>query len=415
MEKNVAAGSCPFLYAWDGDGFRFVTDVLGNSPVGLSLRRGVPLDADPDELVRVGTGVDFPTRDGFFLLRMTEEMREVLYLDQVRLIAADHDPKVEVHPTDKLMPAPFPASELRALSNVTPPLGVEGDDGVERAAELRAIDGVYAPPGALLPPPLRGMTRPLALTFDFGPLDAFSAPVLALTGWLQYGDASTNIAVSQGAAAPIPPRLEVEVGGRFEPVDVVVGMPAGKTKTILVDLDGALPPGARRLRLTTNIELRWDRVALAEKLPSAQVVEHAAGPSSARLDWRGFSEIRARARGHPTAPRFAAVSDRPPWRTALQGWATRYGDVLELASERDERLVIVGAGDALKLAFDAAAFPPIPSGMTRTFFCYSVGWDKDGDVNVIDGETIEPLPVASTGDDWRLRYNTRWVPWDQFR
>ncbi len=415
VEKNVAAGSCPFLYAWDGGGFRFVTDVLGGSPVGLSLRRGVPLDADPDEIVRIGPAADFPAAGGFFRLQMTEEMREVLYLDQVRLLAADHDPEVEVHATDKLMPAPYPPSELRALGRITTPRRVESSDGVERTPALAMIDGVYAPPATPLPPPLRGMTRNLALTFDFGPLEAFRAPVLALTGWLQYGDASTNIAVSQGAAEAIPPRLEVEVDGRFEPLDVVVGMPAGKTKTILVDLEGKLPPGARRLRLATNFEIRWDRIALAEKLPAASIAEHAAAPASARLAWRGFSEIRARASGHPTTPRFAAVSERPPWRTALQGWATRYGNVLELASERDGRLVIVGAGDALELAFDAAALPPPEPGKARTFFCYSVGWDKDGDVNVIDGETIEPLPVASAEDGWRLRYNTRWVPWDRFR
>ncbi len=415
VEKNVATGSCPFLYAWDGRGFRFVTDVLGNSPVGLSLHRGVPLDADPDEIVRIGPAADFPASGGTYLLRMTEEMREVLYLDQVRLLAADHDPGAEVHATDKLMPAPFPASELRALGRVATPRRVTSDDGRERTAALQAIDGVYAPPGMPLPPPLRGMTQPLALTFDFGPLSAYRAPILALTGWLQYGDASTNIAVSQGAAMALPPRLEVEVAGRFEPIDVVVGMPAGKTKTILVDLEGKLPLGSRRLRLTTSFEIRWDRVALAEKQPASSIVEHAVGPASARLAWRGFSEIRARAPGHPTTPRFAAVSASPPWRTALRGWATRYGDVLELASERDDRLVIAGAGDALELAFDAAALPPLEPGRIRTFFFYSVGWDKDGDANVIDGDAIEPLPVAAVGDDWRLRYNTRWVPWDQFR
>ena len=49
LEKNVATGSCPFLYAWDGRGYRFVTDILGNSPIGLSLQRDVMLAADPDE------------------------------------------------------------------------------------------------------------------------------------------------------------------------------------------------------------------------------------------------------------------------------------------------------------------------------------------------------------------------------
>jgi hypothetical protein len=37
--------------------------------------------------------------------------------------------------------------------------------------------------------------------------------VLALTGWLQYGDASVNIAVSQNSSVAVePPRLQAEEG-----------------------------------------------------------------------------------------------------------------------------------------------------------------------------------------------------------
>ncbi len=411
-EKNVATGSCPFLYAWDGEGFRFVTDVLGNSPLGLSIRRGVPLDADPDELVRVDA---LAARDGRYLLAVTEEMREVLYLDSVRLVAVDHPPEVEVHPTDKLGPAPFPPSELWALGALRPPLRTASDDGVDRTAAVAELDGVYAPPGRPLPPPLRGLTRPLTIELELSPLEAGRPWVLALTGWLQYGDASTNIAVSQGAAPVVPPRLEVETAaGRFEPLDVVVGMPAGKIKTILVDLAGKLGDGTRRLRLVTSFEIRWDRIVVGERLPAKSVSRHVARPIAAELYERGFSEIRSRAPGHPTTPEFAAVSATPPWRTALQGWMTRYGDVLELVAQRDERLALVGAGDAVELAFDAADFPPLAAGRVRTFFFYSVGWDKDGDLNVIGGDTVEPLPVAAPGD-WQERFNTRWVPRDAFR
>lgn len=416
LEKNVAAGSCPFLYAWDGRGFRFVTDVLGNSPLGLSLRRGVVLDADPDELVRLGGAGDLAPRAGAYAVKVTEEMREVLYLDHARLVAVDHPAGTEVHATDKLMPAPFPPSEIVALSALRPAREVVSDDGADRTAALRAIDGEFAPPGPVLPPPWRGMTRALALELDFGPLDASRPLVLALTGWLQYGDASTNIALAQSSAAVVvPPRLEAQTAaGPWQPIDVVVGMPAGKTKTVLVDLAGKLPPGARRLRLTTSFEIRWDRIALGERLPATAFAQHSTLPAQADLAWRGFSEIRSRAPGHPTTPDFDAVSQRPPWRTALQGWATRYGDVAELVRRRDGRLVIVNAGDALELTFDAADLPPVAAGRERTFFFYSVGWDKDGDPNVVDGETIEPLPVASEEDDWRVRYNTRWVPRDRF-
>jgi hypothetical protein len=42
-----------------------------------------------------------------------------------------------------------------------------------------------------------------------------------------------------------------------------------------------------------------------------------------------------------------------------------------------------------------------------------VGWDKDADYNVVDGDRVEPLPVRAEGD-WPLKYNTRWVPGDRF-
>ncbi|HEY5657543.1 MAG TPA: VCBS repeat-containing protein, partial [Myxococcota bacterium] len=415
VETVVATGSCPFLYAWDGRGFRFVTDLLGNSPLGLSVRRGEVLPADPDELVRIGDARDLAVRDGRYVLQVTEETREVLYLDEARLVAVDHAPDVEVHPTDRLMPEPFPPSALWPLRAPRVPRSAIGDDGVDRTRELGALDGEFAPPGPPMPPPLRGVTQPLALTLDFGPLDDLRAPVLALTGWLQYGDASTNIALSQNASVAFTPtRLEREASdGTWQELPVVVGMPAGKTKTIVIDLAGALPPGTRRLRLHSSAELRWDRIALLERLPDAVVTRHEARPRSAALRWRGYSEIRARAAGHPTTPDWNTVFERPPWRTTPEGWVTRYGEVGELVAARDSRLALLNGGDALELRFAASDFPPPREGQTRTFFFYSVGWDKDGDHNVVDGDRVEPLPVsAEAGDDWRIRYNTRWVPRD---
>ena len=414
-EKSLAAGSCPYLYAWDGRGFRFVTDLLGNSPLGLSLRRGTVLPADPEEIVLIGTAKDFRPRRGFYELEVTEELREVLYLDCARLIAVDHAPEVEVHSNDKLGPPPFPPSEVWALRSPRTPLLALGSDGIDRTEAVRAIDGMFAPPGIPLPPPLRGQCESLALSLDFGPLDVERPLVLALTGWIQYGDASANIASSQNASLPvIPPTLEVEtVNGAWEKVDVVVGMPAGKTKTILCDLGGKLPRGAKRLRLTTTFELRWDRIALGERGVATESRQYDLLPSGASLRFRGFSEIKARAPGNPQTPAYDKVSARPPWRTTPQGWCTRYGDVLELASSRDERLVLVNAGDAVTLRFDAKSLPPLATGRERTFFFYSVGWDKDGDPNVVEGDMVEPLPVAG-GVDRATEYNTRWVRGDRF-
>jgi hypothetical protein len=200
--------------------------------------------------------------------------------------------------------------------------------------------------------------------------------------------------------------------GEWEVVDVVVGMPSGKTKTIVIDLTDKLVPGARRLRLRTSLELRWDRIALFERLPATALTTHTVEASGAQLRPRGFSEIRARAEGHPSTPDWDTVFERPPWRTTPEGWVTRFGDVLPLVTRRDANLVLLSGGDALELRFPAADLPPLETGRVRSFFFYSVGWDKDGDHNIVAGDRVEPLPVAAADDGWRLLYNTRGVPRD---
>jgi len=262
---------------------------------------------------------------------------------------------------------------------------------------------------------LRGQTQKLALTLDFGAIDSLEHPVLALTGWLQYGDASTNIAMSQNQSLPVvPTRLEMQGDdGIWHAMDVTVGMPAGKTKTVVIDLLGKLRPGTRRLRLRTTFELRWDRIALLERLPQGTLLIYDALPDEAELRYRGYSEIRSRAPGHPTTPAHDALLEHPPWRTTPEGWVTRLGDVRKLVAQHDSRLVIMNGGDALELRFEAR-FPEPPTGLQRSFFLYSVGWDKDADHNVSDGDRVEPLPVVTADVDGSPAHgDTRWISRNQ--
>ncbi len=425
VEKNVATGSCPFLYAWDGKRFRFVTDILGNAPVGLPLSRDRILPADPDELVMIGDAQSFPPLHGYYTVKVTSEFLEVLYLDNAKLLAVDHPEHIEIHSTDKLMPAPFPPSQLWALRDTQPLRIAMGDDGIDRSDALLTIDNKFAPMGSPLPPPFRGMCNPLTITLDFGSLDTQKSLVLALTGWLNYGQASSNIALSQSSSHNIiPPKIEVEtMAGQWLPVDVVVGMPAGKTKTILCDLAGKLPPQAKRLRLINTFEIHWDRIRLMERIELPREVSYELLPARADLQWRGFSEMKSHGPDYPVTPDFDVVSNFPSWRGALEGFCTRYGDVLELVATRDDRLALVNAGDVVTLQFPADKLPPIPQGMRRTFYFYSFGWEKDGDHNVVNGNQVSPLPNEDPNlstihiideNDWRIQYNTRWVPRDKF-
>lgn len=419
QEKPVATGSCPFLHAWRDGGFAFVTDLLGAAPLGLPLARGQDMPVNPEEIVVIGGEDALSPLDGHFLLEVTNEFREVIYLDSIELLACDHRPDEEVHSTSSLTGPPFEPPRLRAVTGVRASSSVIGDDGVDRTADVSAIDGLFAPAGSPLPARFRGIVDTLSLGIEVGGHPAPMPDVLVLTGWLQYGDSSTNIALSQ-LAEPIVglPRLWMEMeNGNRALVPTRVGLPAGKTKTILVDLP-EMPPTVQSLVLESAFEVRWDRIAMARDSAGAPRAPISLRPVDAELRFRGFSELVARGPGHPTTPGQEQVASRPPWHAALEGWSTRHGDVLELAESRDGRLVIINSGDALRLRFRAEDLPPVPPGMERTFALHVVGWVKDGDHNTAGGDRVEPLPGAE-GDvpsdaAWRAQYNTRWMARDAF-
>ena len=432
QEKNVAAGSCPFLYVWDGQSFRFVTDLLGTSPMGLSATRGTFLPADADELVKIGPADALPARNGRHVVMITDEMREVVYLDRLALLAVDRRADQEVHATDKLMMPPFPASEVWWLTDPRAPERAHNERGDDVTAALRAIDGQRVGPTQRHDGQFRGMAFPAHLTLDFGSVDALDRPVLVLTGWIQYGDASVNVANGQRKnRLGHFPQLEVRrPDGSWRRLPVTVGAPAGKTKTILCDLSDAL--GAHRgplvLRLSSGLELYWDRIALMSR-SNQEGVNHRVDVHEATLQFRGFSQRRKPTDDAPEVPDPSRIESAPPWRRVLTGACTRYGDVTELLHQADNRTVILNSGDALVVEFRADTLPPPRDGMVREFFLYSVGWDKDGDYNVAASQTVDPLPFHGMDDnryglepfpwttalrEWAKRYNTRWVGRDAF-
>lgn len=426
VELTVPGGSCPYLYAWDGNGFRFVTDLLGAAPVGLPVAPKRYIEADPEELVRIGTAAQFPPRDGRHVLQVTEELREILYLDAARLVTVDHLPDVEVHATSKLMPGrPFPEHRLVGLHQPIALRKATSLDGTEVTPLLVASDRQRVSPPKPLGEAYRGLAEPHGVLLDFGPIPIHEPLVLVLDGWLRFGGGMANIAASHRTDFGFPfPVLEAEIAdGSWIKLDVTVGAPAGKTKTILADLSGILPAGTRRLRLTQSFEIHWDRIALMRPAPAGSFREFRQDPARADLHPRGYSVFANLPWTEPLTPVYDQLLPKPNWRYTPSGWATRPGDVRELLRERDQGLAVVAAGDELTLEFDSAAQPPLPAGHLRSHFIWTVGWDKDADYHVAAGTTIEPLPWTGMDDQLHgtekrptfpsdrlhAEYNTRWV------
>ena len=414
-ELALPTGSCPYLYAWDGKQFRFVTDLLGAAPAGLPISETRFIDADPDEYVWIGDESIFPARNDHHILQITEELREVLYLDEAKLVVVDHPRGTEVYPTGKLFPGPpFPKHEIVTLHNPRPLLN--------GPAALHAVDGRMVSPQKQRIPQLRGLAEPYSVTLDFGPLPADKPLVLAITAWLRFGGGMANIAASHNPELPFPfPTLEAEVAGKWQPVNVNFGAPVGKTKRMIVDLANKLPEGAHRLRITTAFEIHWDRIALMEKRDNAGTHITFLAPAKADLHWRGFSEYEDLPWHQPLTPNYEKVTSDANWTITPSGWCTRYGPVHELIAERDNALALLNGGDELTLGFATSQLPPKQG--VRDFFLYSAGWDKDADFHCTRGWEVEPLPwhgmdsqkygfeprPVFPSDHLMQKYNTRWV------
>lgn len=425
-ELTLPTGSCPNLYAWDGRHFRFVTDILGASPMGLPGGGGHFIDADPEEFLALGDERQFPLKEGTYEVRITEELREVLYLDTARLVVVDHPNGTLVEPTSKMLASkPFVPHELWSLRPFAPLRHALRSDGLDVTKALRAADRDMVSPVRLREPQLRGLAEPFGVTMDFGPLPSDKPLVLVLTGWLRFGGGMANVAASLDPTLPFPfPTLEAQLpDGSWQTVQTPVGVPAGKTKTILVDLENKLPRGAGRLRLSTAFEVYWDYASVCEKTSAGKNRVTNLRPDHADLHWRGFSQFADLPSWLPLTPEYDKVQSTPPWRRTPAGWCTRYGPVDELVREKDDALVLINGGDELSLSFRAERLPAKPDGFARDFFLYVAGWDKDADFHVAQGWRVEPLPFAGMldqeygrqpppaafKDDWTSKYNTRWV------
>lgn len=392
-EAPRLSGSCPMIFTWNGERFEFVSDVLGVAPLGASAGDGTYFPVDHDEHVQIPRGA-LAMENGFYEVRMTEELREVAYLDAVRLIAVDHPENVEIFVNDKFQDPPFPDLRLYGVERRIPPVAARDEAGRDVLAAVLARDRIY-PDG--FPRDAAGIAGRHHLDLDFGNAAPDGRAILVLSGWVDWADGSTFLAAAQrpegaGGGLEMPRLLVKDEAGRWVTAIASMGIPAGKPKTIVVDLSGAFRSASREIRIETNLCVYWDEIFLAEETQEPEQVSTPLAGASAELRHRGFSRPLI----HPERKQPESF-DYPSWMPVSMwnptpGFYTRYGDVVPLLSEVDDRMVIMGSGDEVRLLFDAKALPPLSAGWARDFLLKVDGWAKDGDANTAYSQSVEPLP-----------------------
>jgi tetratricopeptide (TPR) repeat protein len=437
-DETIAAeqrlkGSCPFLFAYDGKGMKFVKDAVPwGSAIGLRINTlGTARVEATEEWYKIG-GDQLAPRDGSYDLRLTAELWETYYYDQLSLMTVDHPRGTEIYVDERFA---IPPVKLAVTAVETPHAIARAvdDQGGDVTNVVSALDEKYL--DTFGRGRYQGVARDHFVEVDLGDGAPQSGPLyLIARGWMHPTDSSINVAISQGQDVRAKPlSLEVPDGkGGWTTAEPNLGFPAGRKKTCLFDLSRVFRPNTpRRLRLRTNLEIFWDSIEWARGLPEAQVKTTRLAPHTAELRYRGYSVIVRPDDSSPEVPDYERLSSsKQVWRD-LVGYYTRFGDVRELLSRADDRYVIMNAGDEMALGFDAPPAPP--AGWVRDFVIIGDGWIKDGDFNSTFSKTVLPLPYHERREytsppgrledeevyrrhpeDWQT-YHTRYVTPDIFQ
>ncbi|MFC2124068.1 FG-GAP-like repeat-containing protein [Bacteroidota bacterium] len=395
IEEQQLKGSCPFLYTWNGKEYEFVKDMMWRSALGMPMgimgdKSAYAFSNASDEYLKI-PGESLQAEDGRYKIQVTSELWETIYIDKIRLIAVDHPESIDIYLDEKFTPPPFPGYHIYPVSETMAPASAADDKGNNLLPQILRQDNQYI--SNLTHSKYQGITEMHDLILDLGKNTNSDSLFLFLNGWIFPTDASINTAISQtDRINSIGPYLQVtNKKGEWVTIIENIGFPMGKNKTVVVDLSGKFLSEDRIVRIRTNMEIYWDHIFHSDCNQEVPVRSTTLEPISADLHYRGFSEMYRKGKDGPHWFDYKKVITGQKWRD-LTGDYTRFGDVLELLDEADNRYIITNAGDETSITFSSTELPELPIGWKRDFVIYSVGWVKDGDLNTANGNTVDPLP-----------------------
>ena len=189
------------------------------------------------------------------------------------------------------------------------------------------------------------------------------------------------------------PYIEAQMpDGTWKRVVDDMGFPAGLPRTITVDLTGKLPAGARKIRITTNLQIYWDQVLVDNGPARENAVRTTELPlAAATLGFRGYPrQVDGETPGDLTYY-YEQASTTGPF-SRFRGSYTQYGDVTSLLTSIDNHFAVFGTGEDIDAEFDTAALPSLPQGWKRDYFFYANGFVKDMDFYEAIPFTVAEMP-----------------------
>jgi cytochrome c-type biogenesis protein CcmH/NrfG len=403
LEIDRRGSSCPTLFVWNGERYEFVADMLGAGVVGHWIgprQRDIPR---PVEYIKINRNA-IREKDNKLSFRFMEPLEEAVYLDQARLLAVDHPADVDVYPNEYFASnPPYPEFKVVLSRDARPPAGAWDEHGHDVLPDLLAHR--YFGDFALTQ--FQGFAKSHTLTLDLGEPYRGSPLWLLLHGEVEYFSANSMYAASQAGVQAISPYVEALIGnekdanGKWIRVIDDMGFPAGGPRTMTADLTGKLPPGTKKIRITTNLQIYWDSILISRTPQDSKTTQNVRLTPvplvRANLNPHGFPlKIEGTPPGNVQYI-YEKVSATGPY-TRPAGTYTRYGDVLPLLTALDDQSVVFGSGDEVQLDFDPSKLQPLPRGWVRDYFFAANGYEKDMDFYAAEGNFVAPLPFLKMGD-----------------
>lgn len=404
-ELDRKPSSCPYLYVWNGERFEFVTDFLGGGEMGHLDAPKIYNTPDPDEYVRI-RGDLLKERNGRYEVRVTNELEEALFLDQLQLISMAHPQGVQIYPNEGLTAPPQPF-KLFPTRQAHLPLAAVDDHGHDVLPRIAKMDRQY--PDDFRLHQIRGYADEHTLTLRLTEEAKSNTQRirLLLTGWTDYAWSSDNLAASQSGKSLRLPALQVkDQAGRWQTVIENVGIPVGRPQTVVADLTGKFLSASREVRIVTNMRIYWDQILVDTSGGNFPVQLTRLAPDEADLRWRGFSREFSPDGRQPLGYDYEDVSFTSPWKV-MTGRYTREGDVRELLLKSDDMFVVSRPGDELIISFASDKLPPLQRGWTRTFLLFADGFSKEMDINSASPDQVGPFPfhrMTQYPYSWPERY-----------
>ncbi|MCW2276813.1 S-layer homology domain-containing protein [Heliophilum fasciatum] len=382
LDAIGSGSSTPFVFASDSMGtFRFV------NKLGMRLPHYKRYYSMPKDYAELEPGLLQP-RDGAYYLNITNEFNEISYLDQVSLLAFDHQPgytpalsfiqRDQENNEDafiKLVSTnPKPVVSVKELS------GFDCTDAISSRGDNEWTSGGSKETNFINP-----------VEINLG--DLSDADHINL---LLVGTTDNNLVKESGLEEG---KLDINTIKRMVQVPDENGdwvdaysqeelrQPLSTPSLKFIDLTNKFVSHDYRVRIGFNF-VKWDYIAVDTSTPP-NAVKTVQSPEMADLHFRGFSSTDKTTYPYWTF-NYDNVSPIPEELYAYQfGSFTRYGDVTPLMQSQDNQFVIMRYGDELSLKFD---YTEPESGMERSFVLYGAVWYKSAKEET--GRTVDPLPFV---------------------